>query len=188
LRGDFTKRVPELEAGLRAERDRLEVSSHRRPLELIEVLPGCGEKLSGLVQSDPAFDSDATHVPVGGLEVKILPRVASLNHGPRVSGRTGLMHDDRGSRSFLRSDFVFVGPTTVVRHRGPLEHLVIKLQRVAWVRYGRIVDQNDNRFAAHIEAFEIVPAVFRGDNSIADEHQLRLTQVDLGDKSLRPYD
>src|SRR5439155_14518894 len=131
----------------------------------------------------PPCDGDATHVPVGGLEIKMLARVASFYDGPRVTGRTGLVHDDRGSGSLFRGDFVFVGPTTVVRHRGALEHLVVELRRIARVGHGRVVDQYHDRFAAHIDTFEIVPAVFGGDDAIAHKHQLRLIHVDLGDKS-----
>ena len=89
------------------------------------------------------------------------------------------MDDDGRSRAALRGDFVFVGPAPVVGHRFSLEHFLVELGRIFRIRDRRIADQHENGFAANIDIFEIVPAVFRRNYAVADEHEIGIVDLDL---------
>jgi len=81
--------------------------------------------------------------------------------------------------AFARRYFVFVGPAAVVGEGLALEKLGI-------IRRG-LVDQHEQDFAAHVEAFVVVPVVFRRFDSVADKNnfgidiRLRLLGLVEGD-------
>ena len=96
------------------------------------------------------------------------------------------MHNEGGGGAFLGGDLVLVGPATVVGHGAAFEHRIVEFRRVPRVGHRRVVDKHHDSLAAHINSFEIVPAVLRSHDSIADEHQLRVRHLDFGNEPFGP--
>ena len=77
------------------------------------------------------------------------------------------MHDDRASRALSAGFFEFVCPATIIGHGFAFEEFIAA--GIAWV-----IDQHDDCFAFNIEPGIIVPAIFRGNDAIANEDQFRV--------------
>ena len=77
----------------------------------------------------------------------------------------------------LGGDLVLVGPPAVVGHRLAAEHVV----------EGRVVDQEQQDLARHVDAREVVPVVFGRDRAVAHEDELPVDRH-LVDHVLRPGD
>ena len=81
------------------------------------------------------------------------------------------MNENRAHRAFARGLFVFIGPASVVGKRFPLKEIHIV--------GGRLVDQHQQNFAAHVDAFVVVPFIFGSFDPIADIYNVRI-HVGLG--------
>ena len=98
------------------------------------------------------------------------------------------MNDHGRSRAFLRGDFVLVSPAAVISHRFSFEHLLIEPGRIFRIWNKWIVNQYQDRFAPDIDVFVIVPAIFRRDDSVTDEHDVGIVDLDLRLQSRRRRD
>ena len=76
------------------------------------------------------------------------------------------MDDDQPARAAAHRLFVFVNPAAVVGERAAVEEF-----RVGG---GRLVGENEDQLALHVEAPEIVPLVFGRGDAVACKHSLRL--------------
>ncbi len=76
------------------------------------------------------------------------------------------MDDDRGGGALARGFLELVGPAAVVGHR-----LAAEQRFVAGDEPG-IVDEDERRLAAHVEAGVVVPASLGRVDAVADEHDL----------------
>ena len=72
------------------------------------------------------------------------------------------MDHQRSRGTELRGDLELVAPATVVGHGSPTEDVLA----------GRIIDQDEQDLAAHVQSFEVVPFVFRSDGAVAHENEL----------------
>src|SRR5262249_31539153 len=143
-----------------------------------KVLPGVGEELFSLVNSDPRFNGDMTHISIRRLDAEVLlPPTGQRREW--ITCRTGFVNDDRSRRSFLRSDLVFVSPAAVIGHRSALELLLVELVRIYGVGDRRVVDEHDDRLAFDVHAFKIVPAVFGSDDAVTNEDHVRILDPGL---------
>ena len=84
------------------------------------------------------------------------------------------MHDDRGGGTVAGRFLIFVGPAAVIGHRAAVEEAAdVRLLPVG------IVDQDQHRLAAHVDAGIIVPALFGGGDAIADEDDRAVLHRDM---------
>jgi hypothetical protein len=152
-----------------------------------EVLAAAREQGFGLVEPDPAVRQRLVHMAVGGVGDLLRAAPARLNDVPAISGRLGLVHDQRGGRALLGGFLIFVGPAAVIGHRAPAERAFEPLR----LPIG-IVDQDDDRLPLDVDARIIVPAALGRVDAVADEHDIAVLDVDArrhaigADHHLRP--
>ena len=82
---------------------------------------------------------------------------------------SSLVDENHSHCAFARRFFVFVGPAPVVGEGFALEKFRIVRRR--------LVHQHEQHFAAHVDAFVVVPVIFRRFNAIADIDNVR---IDIG--------
>ena len=119
------------------------------------------------------------------IEVEVFLGPTRFHDGVGISSGLGLVNDHRSHGAFLRGDFVFVCPATVISHRFSLEHLLVELGGIFRIGNRRIVDQHQDRFALNIDIFVIVPAVLGRDDAIADKNEIRIVELDFRLQSRR---
>ncbi len=181
VRIDLAQGVFDLEAGgCAGQRDGLEILHDGGLLERGKVESGHAAKLACFVESHPALDGDAAGVIVRALDAEVLPTPASGDDFERIAGGAGLMNDDRGGGAFFGGDFVFVSPAAVVGHGRAFEHFVVEFGGVCGIGDGGVVDEHEDGLALDIDIFVVVPAVFGSDHSVADEDDIGVLHVDLG--------
>ena len=90
------------------------------------------------------------------------------------------MDDDDSGGSLPGRFLVLVGPAAVVGHGVSVE------QRLILGGEAGVVHQDDDRAASHVDAFIVVPVVFRCDDAVSHEHQGRVRQSRPVDHPFRP--
>jgi len=181
-------RVLHREARRRPERHGLEAARRRARLEGVEVEAARGEERLRAVQRDPRVHRRVPRRLVRPGDAEILASPARLDDVESVAGRTRLVHDDGRSGALRRGHLVLVRPAAVVRQRGALERLRIEARRVGGVRNRRVAREHDDGLAAHVDALEVVPPEFGGDDAVADEHHRRLRHAHVGQSLARHHD
>ena len=86
------------------------------------------------------------------------------------------MHDEHAGGAELGRLLELVGPAAVVGHRLAAEDLRIQLVRIADRGDGRIVDEDDDRLALHVNAAEIIPLELGRLDAVSREDQLRVLE------------
>ena len=81
------------------------------------------------------------------------------------------MDDDDSGGSLAGRFLVLVGPAAVVGHGVSVE------QRLILCGEAGVVYQDDDRAALHVDAFIVVPVVFRCDDAVSHEHHGRVRQA-----------
>ncbi len=140
-----------------------------------EVLARAGEQSLGRRLLDPADRLRLVHMVARRVLLELRAGPARLDHAPAISGRLGIMDDDRGRGALARGFLELVGPAAIIGHRPAAE--------IAVERHGLpvgIVDQDDDRLPLHVEAGIVVPAALRRVDAVADEHDVAVLDLDLG--------
>jgi hypothetical protein len=107
--------------------------------------------------------------------LKLWAGPARLDDAPAISGRLGIMDDDRGGGALARGFLELVGPAAIIGHRTTAE--------IAGERHGLpvgIVDQDDDRLPLHVEPGIVVPAALGRIDAVPDEHDLAVLHLGLG--------
>ncbi len=160
---------------------RAKITACGRLLERSKVSMACLEQLLGFIEADPSFNSHTIRC-LAGLwlrDVKVFSAPGPLHDLEGIARGSGLVHQDRRRRSLLRGNLILVRPPPVIRHRPALEYGRVQLRGVFGVHNRRIVDQHDQRLAAHIEPLVVIPAVFRSHHSVSHEHDVGFPNLDL---------
>ena len=85
------------------------------------------------------------------------------------------MDDQNGSSTLTRGFFKFICPASVIGH-GLATERAIK----TFIFEIGVVDHDDDGFALNVDASIIVPALFRGDNAVADKDHFALLNIGFG--------
>ncbi len=131
--------------------------------ELVEILARRGEQAARRRLGRPGLELDARLVARRQLELLAAPR--GLHDLPRVAGRGGGVDDDRRRRALARGALVLVDPAAVVEAPLAGEERVVPV--------GVVVEHHEH-LALQVDPLEVVPAVLRRLDAVADEDQLRV--------------
>ena len=153
----------------------MEVTAERGRFEARQILPRGGEEFPCLVEGQPALDGDARILRSTQAEILLAPAGEGLEW---IAGRRRLVNDEGGRGSPRGGDLELVGPAAIVGHGPPLEELLVEFGRVLCVGDLRIVDQHDDGLAANVDPLEIVPAIFGSDDSVANEDNVSVLDLD----------
>lgn len=82
------------------------------------------------------------------------------------------MHQHDRRRAFGGRLLVLVRPAAIVRHGLATKHRGIELRAVARVGHRRIANEHHDYFAAHVDSFDVIPAILGRFNTIANEDYL----------------
>ena len=173
---DVARGVRNGERSLGFEGDGLEVARGGGGFECGKILAGGAEKLLRKIEREPRFHGDAGGVGVGRAQVEIFAAPAAGDDGEGITSGARLMDDEARGGALGGGDLVFVSPAPVVGHAFARENLRVELARRG-VGDGRIVNEHDDSFAAHIEALVVVPAILRRDDAVAYENDF--TGIDV---------
>ncbi len=152
------RQLPRLEAALAGARHHVVQLQARGAEQLprdVELYPRCRLELRILV--------------VAQVHLLVAPGIS--HHAPAVARQIGAVDDQGADRALARRLFELVGPASVIGHDARVEEFRI-LRR-------RLVDDHQQHLAFDVHALEIVPAVFRRLDAIADEDDGRV-DVDPG--------
>ena len=118
---------------------------------------------------DPALQGSA------GSAVRQLEALAAapavLHHAPVVRGRRFRVDQQYASGALAFGFLEFVRPAAIISQRLAGKAVRIKSSGL------RVVDHHDDDLVFDIDALEIVPALFRRRDAVADEHQRRIEGV-----------
>ena len=168
---ECTNVVAEARRCLEPERHRLEIVLARSSHQIVEILTRSGENFTGLLLLHPAVQLCHRRRIVAAVGVCLRARPAAFDDVPAIGGRFGVVDDDSGRRALPSGFFVFVRPATVIGHRLPVEGAVQGFGAEV-----RIIDENDRGLTLHVQAFVIVPALFRRVYAVAHEYQLAVIE------------
>ena len=95
------------------------------------------------------------------LQCGLLSRIRIPHHFPRITRHLCLVDQDHSHRALARGLFILVSPAAVVGEGLALEEFRIVRRR--------FIHQHQQNFAVHVQAFVVVPVVFRRFDAVADE-------------------
>ena len=152
---------------------RLEFAGLRLLFQGVEIQAGLREQTRGQITLDPAFQGGMRGARVVAHHVEHGVGVGAGHGVPAVGGRRGFMHHQHAECALARAFFVLVGPAAVVGHALAIEGALAGLEI-------RVVDQHHGDLALEVDTLEVVPVALRRLDAVADEHQRRVGDIDLG--------
>ena len=149
------------------QRNRLKTLRFGRAHLLVQILASGGENLFRNAFLDPAVRCCLARACVLGLGQKLRSGPAAVDDVPAISRWRIVMDNQHSGCTLTRCFFVLIRPATVIGHR-----FAAKLASQILSVKIRVVDHHDNGFAFYIDTGIIIPALFRGDNAMADKDHL----------------
>ena len=141
-----------------------------------EIMP-CGCKnLCRNALLNPAIRRSLACTGILRLRQKLRSGPARIDYIPAISGRRIVMDNEHGGSPLARGFLIFVRPAAVICHGLAAEFT----SQILGIEI-RVVDHDDNGFAFNIDPRIIVPALFRGNDAVADENQFVSIKRGFGD-------
>ena len=160
-----------------AERNGPEVARVGGLQHFIDGLAREREQLLARVLGDPSGEGQR-RVAGFELQLRIFLAPGTAHDVVAVAGGRRGVDDDDGLGAHARGFFVLVGPAAVVGERFAAEEFRIVRRR--------LVGEQHQHLALHVDAFEIVPMEFWRDNAVADEDRFGVELLALLLRSLTP--
>ncbi len=127
---------------------------------LVHMMPGHGQKFFSGVAREPAGECQG-RLTGRELQLWIFAAPGASHYIPTVARGGRGVDDENSFRAMPRGLLVFIGPAAVVGERAASEEF--------WVVGRRLVGEQDQHFAFHVHALEVVPVKFRCHDAVADE-------------------
>ena len=107
-------------------------------------------------------------------------RPAATHDLPGIGCGFSFVNDKRSCRPLPCGFFVFISPAAIIGHGIAIEKRAILSCKP------RVVDQHDDCFAAYVQAFIVIPIIFRRNRAVPDKNHLRIFYGRFTDNALGP--